>query len=74
MSDSSNTLTDKLYTAARERYEQALVDADIEGLPRSPEIEAMIAEWEAAGLDVAEQIARLRSYALRQSGDFEAAE
>ena len=74
MSDSSNILTNKLDIAARERYEQALVDADIEGMPRSPEIEAMIAEWDAAGLDIAEQISRLKAHVRRKSRDFDAAE
>ena len=44
MKDSINHLRDKANMAASERYQQAMVDADIEGAPRSPEIEAMIAE------------------------------
>ncbi|MEM6942235.1 MAG: hypothetical protein AAF565_00600 [Pseudomonadota bacterium] len=39
-----------------------MVDADIEGLARSPEIEAQIAAWEADGLDPAEQIDKLKRY------------
>ena len=60
--------------AARERYEQAMVDADIEGLPRSPEIEAMIARWDAEGIDAEEQIRRLKAHFAERSAGIDAAE
>ena len=66
MKDASNTLTGEENVAARERYEQAMVDADIEGLARSPAIEAMIAGWDADGIDDAEQIRRLKTYFIEQ--------
>lgn len=60
MKDTAKPLRDNANLVARERYEQAMVDADIEGLARSPEIEAGIAEWDAAGIDTEEQIRRLK--------------
>lgn len=48
--------------AARKRYEQALVDGEIESLPRSPEIEDMLDKWDADGIPVADQIERLTGF------------
>ena len=70
----SNPLTNQAKAAAWERYEQAMVDADIESLPRSPEIEAMIAAWEAEGLDEATKIRLLEAYFKAQSPEADAAE
>ena len=36
---------------ALERYESAMIDADIEGLTRDPEVEAMVDKWRADGID-----------------------
>ncbi|MEM8625495.1 MAG: hypothetical protein AAGG47_18520 [Pseudomonadota bacterium] len=55
-------MTNKQKNNSTELYQQAMVDADIEGLARSPEIEARIAAWEADGLDPAEQIDKLKRY------------
>ncbi len=48
--------------AARERYEQAMVDADIEGLARDPEAEKLSAEMDTQGIPIEEQISRLKVY------------
>lgn len=74
MKKSTNVLSDKANMAARERYEQAMVDADIEGAPRSPEIEAMLAEWDAKGIDDEEQIRRLKAHFAERSPEVDAAE
>jgi hypothetical protein len=47
----ANPLTNKSKAAARLRYDQSMVDADIEGLARLPEIDTLIAEWDRHGLD-----------------------
>ncbi|MEM7236220.1 MAG: hypothetical protein AAF501_00125 [Pseudomonadota bacterium] len=47
-------------SSAAQRYVDAMVDADIESLARSPEIEAVIAAWEADGVPVDDQLARLK--------------
>lgn len=73
MRNSRRPSTEKA-SAARERYEQAMVDADIEGLPRSPEIEAMIAEWDAKGIGGKEQIRRLKAFFAAQGPEVNAAE
>ena len=46
------------------RYEQAQVDADIEGLPRDTEAEALIAAMTAAGISPELQIERIKSMFL----------
>lgn len=46
------------------RYEQAQVDADIEGLPRDAEAEALIAAMTAAGISPELQIERIKSMFL----------
>ena len=46
------------------RYEQAQVDADIEGLPRDAEAEALIAALTAAGVSPEIQIERIKSMFL----------
>jgi hypothetical protein len=45
--------------AARERYEQAMVDADIDGLAKSVEAEKLIAEMIALETPIENQIERL---------------
>lgn len=45
---------------ARQRYDQAMVDADIEGMAKDPEIEALVAGWRAEGIDAETRIARLK--------------
>lgn len=55
-------MTNKQKNTHADLFQQAMVDADIEGLARSPEIEAQIAAWEADGLDPAEQIDKLKRY------------
>ena len=55
-------MTNKQKNTSTDLFQQAMVDADIEGLGRSPEIEAQIAAWEADGLDPAEQIDKLKRY------------
>ena len=44
---------------ALERYESAMVDADIEGIPRDPETEALVEKWRAEGLSPEARVARL---------------
>ena len=46
------------------RFEQAQVDADIEGLPRDAEAEALIADMTAAGVSPEHQIERIKSMFL----------
>ena len=43
------------------RYEQAQVDADIEGLPRDAEAERLIADMTAKGVAPEQQIARIKA-------------
>ncbi|GFE52527.1 hypothetical protein So717_42800 [Roseobacter cerasinus] len=45
-----------------ERYESAMVDADIEDLARDPDAEALIAKWRDEGLSPEARIARLIDY------------
>ena len=52
--------TDK--AKARWRYDQAMVDADIESLPRIPDLEAIIAGWDEVGISDEERLARLAAY------------
>ncbi len=44
------------------RYDQAMADADIEGLPRIPKLEAMVADWDKLELSDEDRIARLKEY------------
>lgn len=44
-----------------ERYESAMVDADIEGLARDAEAEALVEQWRKAGVSIEEQIERLKN-------------
>ena len=46
------------------RFEQAQVDADIEGLPRDAEAEALIAAMTAAGVSPELQIERIKAMFL----------
>lgn len=39
-----------------------MVDADIEGLARDPEAEALVATWRDAGVSIEEQIERLKDH------------
>jgi len=43
------------------RRAQAHVDCDIEGMRRDPAIEALLAQWDAEGITIAERIARLKA-------------
>ncbi len=47
---------------AKRRYDQAMVDADIESLPRIPDLEAIIDGWDEIGLSDKERLARLAAY------------
>lgn len=58
--------------AAKARYEQAMIDADIEGLARDPEAEALVEQWRNAGIPVEDRIERLK--ALYQNRQLNAAE
>lgn len=49
-------------TNTQARYAQAMADADIEGLPRIPELEEMIADWDKIELSDEDRIARLKEY------------
>lgn len=57
---------------ALERYESAMVDADIEGLPRDSEAEALVEKWRAEGISTETQIALLKD--LYQGRQLRAAE
>jgi hypothetical protein len=48
------------------RYEQAQVDADIEGLPRDAEAEHLIAEMTAKGVTPEQQIAQIKAMFLKR--------
>ncbi|WP_299866721.1 hypothetical protein [uncultured Roseobacter sp.] len=50
---------------ASERYESAMVDADIEGLPRDPKAESLVEKWRAKGLSPEARIARLIDFCKR---------
>lgn len=45
---------------AKWRYDQAMIDADIEGLPRDPESEVLIEQWREEGVPIEERIERLK--------------
>ena len=60
--------------AAALRADQAMADADIEGLARDAEAEALIAAMDAEGLSPVERIARLRTFFLDKPGVSIAAE
>ncbi len=47
---------------ALERYESAMIDADIEGMARDPEAEALVAKWREDGVNIDTQIACLIDY------------
>ena len=49
-------------TELERRYAQAMTDADIEGLPRLPALEARIAEWDAEGLGDEDRLLRLHDF------------
>ena len=44
------------------RAQQCSIDSDIEGLSRDPQAEQLVAEMDAAGIDVEQQIERLKAY------------
>jgi hypothetical protein len=50
------------------RAQQAQVDSDIEGLSRDPEADRMTAEMDARGVDIREQIKRLKTYFRSRRG------
>ena len=56
------------------RREQANVDADIEGLARLPETDALIAEMDRENLSPAERRERLTAFYRQKSGSTLAAE
>ena len=58
----------------RWRGEQAHVDADIEGLARLPETEALVAQMDREGLSPAEQRERLIAYYREKARSTVAAE
>lgn len=62
MKNQPRPLMNKLIVEARERYEQALVDADIEGLARDSEAEELAAQMDAEGVPIEDQIKRLKAY------------
>ena len=74
MDNTSKSSPEPQGDGATERYQQAMIDADIEGLPRSPEIDEMIAEWDREGVDHEEQIRRLKLYFKKGRNKVTAAE
>jgi len=57
---------------AKARFDQAMIDADIEGLARDPEAEALVDRWRKEDVLVEERIERLK--ALYRARQFNAAE
>ena len=55
------------------RAQQAHVDADIEGLSRDPLADLLSAEMNAAGIDPAQQIERLKAYFIARRDHLSAA-
>ena len=55
-------MTGKSKAAAQYRYEQAMIDADIEGLARDPEAEALVEQWREDGVSVEDRIERLKQF------------
>lgn len=55
-----NNSTKTTEEQALERYESAMIDADIEGLARDLEAEALIEKWRAEGVDIETQIERMK--------------
>lgn len=74
MKNQPNPLTNKMNAEARERYEQALVDADIEGLARDSEAEKLAAQMDAEGVPIEDQIKRLKAYFIEKERLAHAAE
>lgn len=58
----SSRLHSQLAEDADWRSQQAQVDADIEGLARDPEADRLMAEMDAAGVPIEEQIERLKTH------------
>ena len=54
---------------ALERFDSAMVDADIEGLAQDPELEALIAKWRSEGCDPETSISWVK--ALLQNRPFQ---
>ncbi len=48
------------------RYEQAQIDADIEGLPRDAEAERLIGDLTAKGVTPEQQIAQIKAMFLKR--------
>lgn len=53
---------------AKRRYDQAMIDADIEGLARDPEAEALVEQWMEEGVPIDERMERLKQF-LRSRSD-----
>ena len=74
MKHEPNPLTDKSDAEARERYEQALVDADIEGLADDPEAARLAAQMDVEHIPIETQIERLKAYFVEKERLTHAAE
>ena len=73
MSGSNKPRLSRLHSKRAEdavwRERQADVDADIEGLSRDPEADRLMAEMDAGGVPIDDQIRRLKAYFVgRQQG------
>ncbi|HVJ35199.1 MAG TPA: hypothetical protein VND94_18960 [Terriglobia bacterium] len=44
------------------RRQQMAVDNDIEGVARDPQLDALVASWDAAGMPIDQQLAKLKEY------------
>ena len=49
---------------SRFKLQPSSIDSDIEGLSRDPQADQLVAEMDAAGIDVEQQIERLKAYFL----------
>lgn len=67
-------ILDKEELAARERYQQAMVDADIEGMADDPEYEGLVRQMDDEQLSVEARIERLKSLAQKRQAALTAAE
>ena len=74
MKNKPNSLTDELSAEARERYEQAMVDADIEGLASDQEAARLAARMDAERIPIEAQIERLKAYFVEKERLTHAAE
>ena len=74
MRNEPNPPTDTLDAEAHERYEQAMVDADIEGLASDPEAARLAAQMDAERIPIETQIERLKAYFVEKERLTHAAE